>query len=92
MSHTPEQTSDESGESSEDMNYVNKLFAALGIAPKEVPNKLLNDLSINGIKDYIQSEHCKNIIVMCGAGISTCKQILSDVDYLVSKNKIFKSC
>jgi len=71
MSHTPEQTSDESGESSEDMNYVNKLFAALGIAPKEVPNKLLNDLSINGIKDYIQSEHCKNIIVMCGAGIST---------------------
>ena len=43
------------------VNYVNKLFAALGIAPKEVPNKLLNDLSINGIKDYIQSEHCKLI-------------------------------
>ena len=35
--------------------------------------KILNEPTIEGIKNYLDSSKCKNIIVMAGAGISTCK-------------------
>lgn len=35
--------------------------------------KLLSDLSLDGIVEYIKNGKCKNIIVMAGAGISTGK-------------------
>ena len=38
---------------------------------QEKPEQVLTELSVKGIADYIQSEKCKNIIVMTGAGIST---------------------
>nr|CAB3266079.1 NAD-dependent protein deacetylase sirtuin-2 [Phallusia mammillata] len=37
----------------------------------EPPEKLLDELSVTGVANYILSEKCKNIVVMCGAGIST---------------------
>lgn len=33
--------------------------------------QFLGEVSLNGIANYIESDKCKNIIVMCGAGIST---------------------
>lgn len=41
------------------------------------PQKVLHELSIDGIVDYIkEKENCK-IITMAGAGISTCEFFLS---------------
>ena len=37
------------------------------------PDKVIEDLSLDGIAEYIKSEQVHNIIVMAGAGISTCK-------------------
>ncbi|XP_022107575.1 NAD-dependent protein deacetylase sirtuin-2-like isoform X2 [Acanthaster planci] len=35
------------------------------------PEQLLEDISLEGVVKYMQSDKCKNIIVMTGAGIST---------------------
>jgi hypothetical protein len=39
----------------------------------EESDKILSDISVKGIVDYIKSGKCKNIIAMVGAGISTCE-------------------
>lgn len=47
----------------------------LGIHDKDEEEKIkiLDDVSMDGIVDYIKKKNCKNIITMAGAGISTCK-------------------
>lgn len=35
--------------------------------------QILDDVSVDGIVDFIKKKNCKNIITMAGAGISTCK-------------------
>lgn len=35
--------------------------------------QILDDVSLEGIVDYIKKKECKNVITMAGAGISTCK-------------------
>lgn len=35
--------------------------------------KILNNLNLDGIVEYIKENNCKKIITMAGAGISTCK-------------------
>lgn len=35
--------------------------------------QVLENLSIDGIVDYIKKKDCSKIITMAGAGISTCK-------------------
>lgn len=35
--------------------------------------QVLDEVSVDGIVDYIKKKNCKNIITMAGAGISTCK-------------------
>lgn len=35
--------------------------------------QILDDVSVDGIVDFIKKKDCKNIITMAGAGISTCK-------------------
>jgi len=38
---------------------------------EEKPEKLLKSLDLNGVTSFIKSDKCKNILVMCGAGLST---------------------
>lgn len=52
-----------------DMDLLRSLFSrTLGLSSGE---KVLDDLSLEGVARYIQSGKCKNIICMVGAGIST---------------------
>uniref|UniRef100_A0A8B9JFA4 NAD-dependent protein deacetylase n=1 Tax=Astyanax mexicanus TaxID=7994 RepID=A0A8B9JFA4_ASTMX len=51
------------------VDFLRNLFSrTLGLSPEE---KVLDDLSLEGVARYIQSGKCKNIICMVGAGIST---------------------
>ncbi|MEQ2258216.1 NAD-dependent protein deacetylase sirtuin-2, partial [Xenotaenia resolanae] len=67
---------EQSGDSSEDeatgdteMDFLRSLFSsALGLGSAE---KVLDELSLDGVARYINSGKCKNIICMVGAGIST---------------------
>ncbi len=45
------------------------------VAAEDRPEQYLEDVSLDAIVKYIQSERCKNIITMAGAGISTCKYL-----------------
>ncbi|TSP46816.1 NAD-dependent protein deacetylase sirtuin-2 [Bagarius yarrelli] len=63
--------SSEEGDASGDteMDFLRSLFSrTLGLSPGE---KVLDELSLDGVARYIQSGKCKNIICMVGAGIST---------------------
>ncbi|KAG7470788.1 hypothetical protein MATL_G00117430 [Megalops atlanticus] len=73
----PEPEEDESDDSSdeggatgeEEMDFLRNLFSrTLGLGPGE---KVLDELTLEGVARYIQSGKCKNIICMVGAGIST---------------------
>lgn len=69
----PEDQSDDSdkGEAAGDteMDFLRNLFSrTLGLGPGE---KVLDELTLEGVARYIQSDMCKNIICMVGAGIST---------------------
>ena len=44
-------------------------------AEVEKPEQLLEEVTINGIVQYMKSGKCKNIITMTGAGISTCESV-----------------
>ncbi|XP_042560017.1 NAD-dependent protein deacetylase sirtuin-2 isoform X1 [Clupea harengus] len=73
QSPVPEDQSDDSdeGEASGDteMDFLRSLFSrTLGLGPGE---KVLDELTLDGVARYIQSGACKNIICMVGAGIST---------------------
>lgn len=35
--------------------------------------KVLDEVTLDGVVKWIKSDRCKNIITMAGAGISTCK-------------------
>ncbi|MED6291302.1 NAD-dependent protein deacetylase sirtuin-2 [Characodon lateralis] len=67
---------EQSDDSSEDeatgdteMDFLRSLFSsALGLGSAE---KVLDELSLDGVARYINSGKCKNIICMVGAGIST---------------------
>lgn len=41
----------------------------------EQVEKVLDQVNVDGIVDYIKSGKCKKIIAMVGAGISTCKHL-----------------
>uniref|UniRef100_A0AAY5EV79 NAD-dependent protein deacetylase n=1 Tax=Electrophorus electricus TaxID=8005 RepID=A0AAY5EV79_ELEEL len=52
-----------------EMDFLRSLFSrTLGLSPGE---KVLDELSLEGVASYIQSGKCKNVICMVGAGIST---------------------
>ena len=40
---------------------------------REPPEKVLDEVNLDGIVKYIQSGKCKKIVTMAGAGISTCE-------------------
>ncbi|KAM6958648.1 NAD-dependent protein deacetylase sirtuin-2 [Aplochiton taeniatus] len=51
------------------MDFLRNLFSnTLGMGPAE---KVLDELTLEGVAKYIQSGKCKNILCMVGAGIST---------------------
>ena len=50
-----------------------KIFDSTDENEQPQAEKILSELNFDGIAEYIKSEKCKNIIVMAGAGISTCK-------------------
>ncbi|XP_067101903.1 NAD-dependent protein deacetylase sirtuin-2 [Osmerus mordax] len=63
--------SNDEGEASGDteMDFLRNLFShTLGLGSAE---KVLDDLTLEGVARYMQSGKCKNIIFMVGAGIST---------------------
>ncbi|XP_058490849.1 NAD-dependent protein deacetylase sirtuin-2 [Solea solea] len=67
----PEEEDDVSSEEeeTEDMDFLRNLFSrTLGL---DSTNKVLDELTLEGVAQYIQSGKCKNIICMVGAGIST---------------------
>uniref|UniRef100_A0A671KL47 NAD-dependent protein deacetylase sirtuin-2 n=1 Tax=Sinocyclocheilus anshuiensis TaxID=1608454 RepID=A0A671KL47_9TELE len=69
----PGQSDDSSdeGDASGDteMDFLRSLFSrTLGLSPGE---KVLDELTLDGVARYILSGKCKNIICMVGAGIST---------------------
>lgn len=43
------------------------------IESSQSSEKVLDEVSLEGIVNWIKSERCKNIITLAGAGISTCK-------------------
>ena len=46
----------------------------LSISEDSVPPvQLLDEVTFEGVAKYIRSGQCKKIVVMAGAGISTCK-------------------
>ncbi|XP_036412184.1 NAD-dependent protein deacetylase sirtuin-2 [Colossoma macropomum] len=52
-----------------EMDFLRNLFSrTLGLSPGE---KVLDELSLEGVARYMQSGKCKSIICMVGAGIST---------------------
>jgi NAD-dependent deacetylase sirtuin 2 len=72
--NVPESVSDEE-EDAEEASMMEKLRAyfakTMGLQPKEDVEKVLSDVSVDGIVEYIKSGKCKRIIAMVGAGIST---------------------
>ncbi|XP_042626844.1 NAD-dependent protein deacetylase sirtuin-2 isoform X1 [Cyprinus carpio] len=63
--------SSDEGDASGDteMDFLRSLFSrTLGLSPGE---KVLDELTLDGVARYILSGKCKNIICMVGAGIST---------------------
>ncbi|KAI4814947.1 hypothetical protein KUCAC02_005122 [Chaenocephalus aceratus] len=67
-----EDSDDSSGEEAAgntEMDFLRNLFSStLGLGS---PEKVLDDLTLEGVARYIKSGKCKNIICMVGAGIST---------------------
>ncbi|KAJ8280261.1 hypothetical protein GJAV_G00052420 [Gymnothorax javanicus] len=60
---------DEGASGEADMDFLRSLFSrTLGLDPGE---KVLDELTLEGVARYIKSGKCKNIICMVGAGIST---------------------
>ncbi|MBN3310502.1 SIR2 deacetylase, partial [Amia calva] len=54
-----------------EMEFLRNLFSqTLGLGSGS-GEKVLNELTLEGVAQYIQSGNCKNIICMVGAGIST---------------------
>jgi len=41
-------------------------------ADEPKPDSVLNEVSFDGIVEYIKSGKCKKIVTIAGAGISTC--------------------
>lgn len=60
-----------------------------GTAAKEDVEKVLEKPDFDSIVKFIQSDQCKNIITMAGAGISTCKYFCSS--YLLYRCKLYVS-
>ncbi|XP_029301411.1 NAD-dependent protein deacetylase sirtuin-2 [Cottoperca gobio] len=67
-----EQSDDSSGEEAAgdtEMDFLRNLFSStLGLGS---PDKVLDELTLDGVARYIKSGKCTNIICMVGAGIST---------------------
>lgn len=56
----------------EKLSHFFKKSVNLGKEKTEV-RKVLSETTLDGVVEFIKSDQCKNVIVMCGAGISTCK-------------------
>ncbi|XP_061682810.1 NAD-dependent protein deacetylase sirtuin-2-like isoform X7 [Syngnathoides biaculeatus] len=64
-----EDSSEEEAAGNTEMDFLRNLFSrTLGLGS---PEKVLDDLTLEGVAQYILSGKCKNIICMAGAGIST---------------------
>ena len=84
----PEKYSDHSSDEEDDldggevsMEYIRKYLSnKLTIGDDDQRNpSVLEEVSFDGIVQYIKDEKAKNIVVMAGAGISTCKYFLPEL-------------
>ncbi|GAB6020647.1 NAD-dependent protein deacetylase sirtuin-2 [Chamberlinius hualienensis] len=74
ISKDSDKDTDGNDEEIEEMDKVRQLFAkTLGLEAADKPKgeKVLDELTLKGVAAYIKDEKCKNVIVMCGAGVST---------------------
>ena len=53
----------------EEKNYTNASFSSLA-SRQPVGGNALKTKDLRGVAEYVNSDACKNIVVMCGAGIS----------------------
>nr|XP_033811473.1 NAD-dependent protein deacetylase sirtuin-2 isoform X2 [Geotrypetes seraphini]XP_033811474.1 NAD-dependent protein deacetylase sirtuin-2 isoform X2 [Geotrypetes seraphini] len=66
----PTQAEGSGGERS-NVEYMRNLLArTLGLG-SEKPEKVLEELTLEGVAKFVQSDKCKNVVCMVGAGIST---------------------
>ncbi|XP_075469464.1 NAD-dependent protein deacetylase sirtuin-2 isoform X1 [Ascaphus truei] len=64
-----ESDSSEEINSASEMDFLRNLFSrTMGLS---TPEKVLDELSLEGVGRFMQSERCKNVVCMVGAGIST---------------------
>uniref|UniRef100_A0A3P8PKL6 NAD-dependent protein deacetylase sirtuin-2 n=1 Tax=Astatotilapia calliptera TaxID=8154 RepID=A0A3P8PKL6_ASTCA len=69
MQEQSDDSSEDEAAGDVDMDFMRNLFSsALGLSSAE---KVLDELTLDGVARYINSGKCKNIICMVGAGIST---------------------
>uniref|UniRef100_A0A3B4EV26 NAD-dependent protein deacetylase n=1 Tax=Pundamilia nyererei TaxID=303518 RepID=A0A3B4EV26_9CICH len=69
MQEQSDDSSEDEAAGDADMDFMRNLFSsALGLSSAE---KVLDELTLDGVARYINSGKCKNIICMVGAGIST---------------------
>uniref|UniRef100_A0A669ED09 NAD-dependent protein deacetylase n=1 Tax=Oreochromis niloticus TaxID=8128 RepID=A0A669ED09_ORENI len=69
MQEQSDDSSEDEAAGDTDMDFLRNLFSsALGLGSAE---KVLDELTLDGVARYINSGKCKNIICMVGAGIST---------------------
>eukprot|EP00072_Mus_musculus_P065942 XP_017167705.1 PREDICTED: NAD-dependent protein deacetylase sirtuin-2 isoform X3 [Mus musculus] len=55
-----------------EMDFLRNLFTqTLGLGSQK--ERLLDELTLEGVTRYMQSERCRKVICLVGAGISTCK-------------------
>ncbi|XP_078351074.1 NAD-dependent protein deacetylase sirtuin-2-like isoform X1 [Oculina patagonica] len=72
------QEEDKQGEDGPSLGFLQQLLAKFKLQSsdetlpeKEKPEQLLENVTFEGVANYIKKGQCKNIIVMTGAGIST---------------------
>ena len=54
----------------EEKNYTNASFSSLASRQPVVGGNALKTKDLRGVAEYVNSDACKNIVVMCGAGVS----------------------
>ena len=54
---------------------LEQLKHSLTLSDADKPEQLLEEVSLDGVVQFIQSGKCKNIVTLAGAGISTCEYL-----------------
>jgi len=75
-------------------DWLSGLMKGVHIEDKDKPPSRLDSLTLEGIARYILSDKCKKIVIMAGAGISTCQcnQVSLLIESLGLKHSLEQYC